>query len=95
MQKSKRADKKFDAVLSTPDGRQRTVSFGAAGYSDYTQYKDPERKRAYEARHKATEDWSDPTTAGFWAKHLLWNKPSLKASAADIASKFRMRVALK
>lgn len=93
VQKSRRADKKFDAVLSMPDGRQKTVSFGATGYSDYTKHKDPKRKQAYVARHSG-EDWGDPTTAGFWAKHLLWNKPTLRASAADIRKKYHVQVVL-
>ncbi len=76
---SKKKDKKYDAVI---DGK-KTVSFGAKGYSDYTIHKDPERKKRYDQRHKKNENWSDPTTAGFYAKNLLWNKTSLQASIAD------------
>lgn len=81
---SKRKDKKYDAVI---DGK-KTVSFGAKGYSDYTKHKDPERKRRYEQRHKKTEDWNDPTTAGFYAKHILWNKPTLRGSVSDVNKRF-------
>jgi len=38
--KSKKSDKKFDAVI---DGK-KTISFGASGHSDYTKHKDPQRK---------------------------------------------------
>ena len=27
------------------------------------------------------ENWTDPTTPGFWARWLLWSEPSLKAAA--------------
>jgi len=43
--------------------------------SDYTLHKDQERKERYLQRHK-----NDPKTidsAGFWARDLLWNKPSI------------------
>ena len=45
---SKKSDKKFDASI---DGK-KTVSFGAKGYSDFTQHKDPARKQRYLNRHK-------------------------------------------
>ncbi len=80
IQRSKKKDKKFDAII---EGK-KTVSFGAKGYSDYTIHKDPERKQNYVTRHKKNEDWSDPTTARFYAKHVLWNKPTLQESVKDI-----------
>ena len=46
--KSKNKDKKYDARI---DGK-KTVSFGAAGMSDFTKHKDPERKQRYLNRHK-------------------------------------------
>jgi len=61
--KSKKKDKKFDAII---DGK-KTISFGAKGYSDFTQHKDPERKQRYLNRHKKNENWNDPKTAGFYA----------------------------
>ena len=85
IKRSKKAGKKFDAVI---DGK-KTVSFGATGYSDYTQHKDPERKQRYINRHKKAEDWNDPKTAGFYAKHILWNQPSLRASLADTNKRFK------
>ena len=86
IKRSNRKDKKFDAII---DGK-KTVSFGAAGMSDYTKHKDAERKERYIARHKKNEDWSNPKTAGFYAKNVLWNKTSLQASVADINKKFPM-----
>jgi hypothetical protein len=72
------------------------VHFGAVGYQDYTQHKDPERMRRYLVRHRARENWaaSGMRTAGFWSRWLLWNKPSLRASAADISRRFNVRVRL-
>ena len=92
IKRSKRKDKKFDAII---DGK-KTVSFGAAGMSDFTKHKDPERKERYINRHKKNEDWNDPKTAGFYARHILWNKTSLQASVSDINKKFpNIKVKLK
>ena len=92
IQRSKKTDKKFDAVI---DGK-KTVSFGAKGMSDMTQHKDEERKKRYINRHKKNENWNDPKSAGFYAKHILWNKPTLQASVADLEKQFpKLKVKLK
>ena len=80
--KSTRQGKKYMAKVGT-----KTVHFGATGYKDFTQHKDEDRKANYLKRHKANEDWTDPKTAGFWARHLLWNRASLQASARELRSK--------
>jgi hypothetical protein len=82
--------KKYKVVILKPNGTRKTVQFGAKGYSDYTKHKDKDRMKKYEARHKARENWgkSGLLTAGFWAKWILWNKPTLQASISSTASKF-------
>ena len=77
--KSKNKDKKYDARI---DGK-KTVSFGAAGMSDVTIHKDTARKQRYLNRHKKNENWSDPTTAGFYATNILWNKKTLTEPIKD------------
>lgn len=74
---STRKEKKYMAVVDN-----KTIHFGATGYSDFTLHKDPERKQRYLKRHQ-----NDPNTiqsAGFWARNLLWNKDTLQKSAKDI-----------
>ena len=68
-----------------------TVHFGATGYQDFTQHGDEKRKAAYLARHEARETWTlqGVKSAGFWARWLLWNKPSLSASIADVNRRFK------
>ena len=85
--KSKKPDKKYNARI---DG-SKTVSFGQKGASDFTKHKDKDRKNRYVDRHKAREDWnaSGAKTAGFYSKHVLWNKPTLKASIDDINKRFK------
>ena len=71
--------KKWTAIF--PNGKK--VSFGASGYEDYTTHGDAERKERYLKRHKKNEDWSDPYTAGFWSRWLLWSKPSMKEAIKE------------
>ena len=78
--KSKNKDKKYDARI---DGK-RTVSFGSAQHSDFTKHKDPERKQRYLDRHKKNENWSDPTTAGYLSRWILWAKPTIEESIKDL-----------
>lgn len=78
--------KKFQAIIEAPN-LKRTIAFGAKGMSDFTKHKDPERKQRYIERHEAREDWTDPLTAGFYSRWVLWNKPSLSASKKDAISK--------
>ena len=85
--KAKEPDKKYDARI---DGT-KTVSFGQKGASDYTKHKTPDRKDRYIDVHKKNEGWmkSGAKAAGFCSKHVLWNKPNLKASIDDIKKMFK------
>jgi len=85
---STKPEKKYMAVFETDAGRTKTTHFGAAGMSDYTKSKDPERKALYLQRHKANENWNDPTSAGALSRYVLWNKTSLRDSIKDFKSKF-------
>jgi hypothetical protein len=85
---SNRKTKKY--MVITPDGYK--VHFGASGYEDYTIHKDNERKNRYIQRHKKNEDWNNTYTPGFWALHLLWNKPTIKESIEDIKRNYGIRI---
>ena len=82
--------KKYTAVFLKDDGKEKKVSFGAKGYSDFTIHKDEKRKESYRSRHKKDLDTKDPTRAGFLSYYILWNKTSLKASITDYKRLFNM-----
>ena len=67
-----------------------TVHFGSVPYESFIDHKDETRKASYLARHKAREDWTlaGAKTAGFYARWILWNKPSLAESIADVNRRF-------
>lgn len=90
--KSTRSDKKLMAIFrDCKTERTKTIHFGAAGMSDFTKHKDPERKQRYINRHKSNENWKDPTTAGSLSRWILWNKPTLSASIADYKKRFKFK----
>ena len=81
-------DGKHKYYIMTKTGRH--IYFGAAGMSDFTIHKDPERKNRYIKRHEKNENWnkSGIDTAGWWSRWLLWNLPSIKESYEDIKKRF-------
>ena len=90
IKKATNPEKKYMAVVHKPNGRTKTVQFGAAGMSDYTKHKDPERKQRYLNRHKGMgEDWRDYETAGFYATRILRKRPTITESIRDTNSKFK------
>ena len=93
LKKSPRKEKKW--MIELDNGKK--VHFGATGYSDYTKHKDHDRMKRYEARHKKRENWgkSGISTAGFWSKWLLWNKPTLGSSIKDTEKRFNIKIVKK
>lgn len=91
IKKSSNPDKKFTAIIDN----KKTIHFGGKGYEDYTIHKDDERKQRYINRHKKAEDWSNPLTAGFYAKHILWNKKTLTDSIRDTNKKYNVNIKMR
>jgi hypothetical protein len=93
LSRSNKPAKKFKVKIGMPrSGVTKTIHFGARGMSDYTKHKDLARKQRYLARHHAKEQWgiTGVLKAGFWARWLLWNKPSLLGSKRDITKRFNI-----
>ena len=87
---STRKDKKYMVKLED-GGKIKTIHFGAKGYQDFTEHNQEERKERYIHRHQPRENWFDPMTAGFWARWILWNKPTIQASLSDTIKKFNLK----
>jgi hypothetical protein len=73
-----------------PDGR--SVSFGASGYEDYTMHHDKVRMERYLTRHQKRENWSDPYSAGFWSRWLLWSKPTMNAAIRETEKHLKQKI---
>jgi hypothetical protein len=72
----------------------KTIHFGAAGYSDYTINKDPERRSRYISRHQKKENWTSSgiMTAGFWSRYLLWEKTTITEAIKYIELNFNVKI---
>jgi len=79
-------------LMNEETKRKKTIKFGSAGMGDFIIFtkKDgkaeaEKHKERYIDRHKKREDWTKAgvATSGFWAKHILWNKPTFEASLKD------------
>lgn len=95
MRESSRSDKKW--MVELPGGG-RVVHFGAAGYEDFTQHRDEERRARYVRRHRERENWtkSGASSAGFWSRWILWGPfTSISRNIAYVRERFDMRVILR
>jgi len=86
--KSSLKTKKYDVYKNN----KKVVSFGGAGYTDYTINNDNVKKQNYIKRHKINEDWTDLNKAGTWSRYILWNQPTLKKSVDDMEHKFNIKI---
>ena len=92
IKRSDNPDKKYMATFEV-DGRSKTTHFGDSSMKDYTTHPKLERearKKAYLSRHRANENWNDPTSAGALSRYILWNKTSVSASIEDYKRRFNL-----
>ena len=87
--KSKKPGKKYDAVFKLANSREKIVSFGASGYSDYTIHKDIDRMKRYQARHK-NDKLTDPLSPGALSWYVLWSSPTLEGGISNYRMHFKL-----
>lgn len=85
--KNDRTGKKWMAVFDTGQSIKE-VHFGSFQMEDYTTHKNELRRGWYLKRHKANEDWKDPTTEGALSRWLLWEKTSLREAITAFRQRF-------
>jgi hypothetical protein len=78
------------SLLNKDSGREKNIKFGAFGMDDFTITKNEKAKENYIARHRVRENWNDPSTAGFWSKHILWNLKTINASLKDTIKNYNL-----
>ncbi len=84
---STRATKKYMATFDNG----KVTHFGAKHYQDFILSGGNEiKKKAYIARHSATESFKNPTDASTLARYILWNKKTLGESIADYRHRFNV-----
>ncbi len=84
---SSKPDKRYMVQIN-----DKLIHFGSSQHSNFSIHRDEKRKQNYISRHKSNENWADIFSAGFWAKHLLWNKPTIRDSIKDIELRFKVNI---
>ena len=92
--KSSKKNKKFDAIFLKDNGKNKTVSFGAAGMNDYTLTKDKDARLRYRKRHMKdlkTEANKKGLGAGSLSFYLLWgDSTSLQENIKAYRKRFNL-----
>lgn len=89
MKLERATDGKHKWVAVFDDGTQ--TKFGAVGYQDYTQHKDPLRRANYLTRHRSRENWNNPKTAGALSRWILWGEStSIDANVRAFKRRFSL-----
>jgi hypothetical protein len=79
--------KKWRAEFS--DGSH--TDFGAAGYEDYTQHHDKDRRANYLKRHAPDLETGDVTRAGYLSYYILWGpSTSMTSNIRSYKKRFGM-----
>tara|TARA_R110002096_G_scaffold17866_9_gene61511 strand:+ start:1285 stop:1593 length:309 start_codon:yes stop_codon:yes gene_type:complete len=95
LKKSTRKNKKMVMIFEDKKGKEtsiKKVHFGNKGSHDFTTTGDEDKKKAYLARHKPREDWTDPFSPGALSRWILWNKPTIKESFKDYGKRFKLKL---
>jgi len=84
-------DKKMMAVFEGDSGRTKTIHFGARGMDDYTLTKSKEQRDRYLNRHRSSENWNKPDTAGSLSRWILWgDSVSRQKNIASFKQRFNL-----
>ena len=80
--------KKYKAIFTKPDGKTKTIHFGASGYQDYLQTHDKNQRERYRKRHEKDLK-GDPMRAGYLSYYILWgNSTNIQTNIRSFKNKF-------
>tara|TARA_R100000654_G_scaffold74964_3_gene110712 strand:+ start:120 stop:413 length:294 start_codon:yes stop_codon:yes gene_type:complete len=66
-------------VFVIKNGVKRLLHFGDSNMKDFTQHRDPVRRKSYLARSKGIKDkdgkltYNNKNSANYWSRKVLWN----------------------
>ena len=93
LSKSPNPLKKYRVAFLNPEtNRKNLIYFGKSGSNDFTISKDSKAKANYLKRHITRENWNDLTTAGAWARWILWNQSTISKSIEDMEKRFGIKI---
>ena len=83
--------KAFKAVFVQDSGRTKTVRFGTESNYVLNPKKTTEHRTNYLKRHKANENWSDPTSPGALSRYILWGESrSWRSNLSSFKRRFNL-----
>lgn len=89
--KSHLPNKKYDAIFIYPDGKIKTVPFGASHYDDYTLSKNDKKRENYIKRHQVNEDFNNYTSPSSLSRYILWgNSGNIKVNIREFKKRFNL-----
>jgi len=89
MKLTRARDGKHKWVAEFKDGTK--TKFGAVGMDDYTIKHDTAQRDRYLARHRSTENWNDPKSAGALSRWILWgDSTSVHANMRTFERRFNL-----
>lgn len=91
VKKSTKAGKKYMAIFTRDNGRNKTTHFGSAGMDDYTIKKDKQQRKRYRDRHQKDLSTGDYMRAGFLSYYLLWGEStSMRENLKSYKKRFNL-----
>ncbi len=89
IKKSTRGGKKMMAIFYEGDKKVKTIHFGDTNYQHYTGgHLDEDRRQRYISRHRSSEDWNNPMTAGTLSLWILWKEKNVTTAIEKYKKKF-------
>ena len=80
--KSSKPGKKMSVYVKADNKKgYKLIHFGDSSMEDFTQHKDPVRRKSYLARAKGIRDkqgnltWKDKSSPNYWSVRVLWDGP--------------------
>lgn len=95
MKKSANPKKKLTAMFLVDD-KEKSIDFGATGYKDFTIYSKGDKataekmRNAYIARHKVSENFNNPLSAGALSRFVLWESPTVAGGIRAFKKRFNL-----
>lgn len=91
IKKSTRAGKKMMAIFYDNNKKVKAIHFGDTNYQHYTEgHLNEQRRQQYIDRHRKSEDWNNPMTAGTLSMYILWSEKTLGNAIAKYKKKFNL-----
>lgn len=92
---SPRKNKRLQVTISSIGVVLKRVHFGQPGAFTFFDGADETKRDSYLKRHSVREDWTDPFTAGFHSRFVLWSFREKQRKKIEKQMKLNSRLPIK